>query len=297
MTSRYFKTTTESGKEYDLHYRVWGEGNPPENTLVCVHGLNGNSGDFKFIGEFMAAHDNRRVVALDVAGRNKSAYYDEADDYNFRQYLKDIDRLLTEIGCTEPSSCDWLGSSLGGLLGFYLAAQDNSPIRRMVINDIGPEVPEADLDLIYLTFSQTASYESFEQVRAGVQAFMTPPLPYSRGIETDAQWDHLIETYYIEDDEGRIRRNMDFKLIHRFKTEPLGEFKTLWNFWEQAAQPVMALRGEYSTLFPQTIAQQMIETKTGASMQLETIQNSGHTPCLYTDAHIKLVSGWLNRSI
>ncbi|MDD3019984.1 MAG: alpha/beta hydrolase [Alphaproteobacteria bacterium] len=293
METHTLDTYTPSKKAYKLHYKIWGENNPPENTLVCVHGLTGNSGDFKYVGEYLSTRNNIRVVAIDMAGRNDSDYFDDPHDYNFTQYLTDLDSLLKEIGCTAPASCDWLGASMGGLLGFYIAARENSPIRRLILDDVGIEVPQADLQFIAQYITVTAEYEKIEDLVPLLK--MTLGSPYSRGNMNEDQWLHFATTYLRKNAAGKYARNMDDKIAVMFQKEPLGKID-LMQLWEHIPQPTLALRGGLSTLFPAKVAEKMQSTKVGDAMDLVIIPDCGHIPSLYRDDQIEIIAKWLLRT-
>lgn len=280
--------TVASGFSYPLHYKIWGEDNLP--TLVCVHGLTGNSQDFKFVGEALSA-TGYRVAAIDMPGRGQSAYFNNHHDYCFDQYLETLDRFLIEIGCNERASCDWLGVSMGGLLGFRMAGRDNSPIRRLILSDIGPEVPQFDLDFISKIIKLTPEYS--HPAEAVPLLKMAQGTPYSRGPLDEDQWLYLATTSLKQDhDNGKYIRNFDANISHKFDSEPLGN-EDLWAYWERTHQPVLALRGALSTLFPQTVADDMKRRKPTPHFTLQIIEEAGHVPALYREDQIKIIADWL----
>lgn len=286
MKTQYF-TTTASGTSYSLHYKIWGESNL--KTLVCVHGLTGNSDDFKFIGEKFFA-EGFRVVALDMAGRGLSSYYSNPDDYNFDQYIYDLNLLLKEIGCDTPSSCDWLGVSMGGLLGFRLSGIPNSPIKRLILSDIGPEVPQFDLDFISKIIKLIPEYNHPSDAIPILK--MSTCTPYSRGPLDEDQWLYLASSALKQREDGKYIRNFDANIASKFDTEPLGK-QDLWGYWEKTAQPALSLRGELSTLFPVRVADAMRTRKPNDNFTMVTVAGAGHVPSLFRDDQIKIISDWL----
>lgn len=283
-------TTTASGFEYPLHYKIWGDDAHP--TLVCVHGLTGNSQDFKYVGENLSSN-GYRVVAVDMAGRGESSYYLNHNDYNFDQYLIDIQHLLRDIGCADENSCDWLGVSMGGLLGFRLAGQEKSPIRRMIVTDIGPEVPQADLDFISKIIKLVPEYNTPSDTIPILK--MAIGTPYSRGQMSDEQWMHFATSALKQSDKGTYIRNYDPNIVHKFDSEPLG-LENLWFYWEKTHQPTLSLRGALSTLFPLSIAESMKKRKPNNLFHIETISDAGHVPSLYRDDHITIIRDWLKNT-
>lgn len=118
-------------------YTEWGQRND-QPTVVCVHGFSRNGRDFDFLAS--ALQPNRRVVCPDMAGRGRSDWLADKQNYSFITYCADMTALLARL---ETETVDWIGTSMGGLIGMILAAQPKSPIRRLVINDSGPFIPKA----------------------------------------------------------------------------------------------------------------------------------------------------------
>jgi pimeloyl-ACP methyl ester carboxylesterase len=155
---------------HQVAYTEWGD---PHNDriVVCVHGFNRNSRDFDALATTLA--DRFRIVCLDVVGRGSSDWLRHKGDYGFPLYLSDAAALLARITAPLPSTrlrrvlhgsprakrrVDWIGTSLGGLIGIFLAAKPRSPIRRLVLNDVGPMVPWSALTRlkgIHAGFDQT----------------------------------------------------------------------------------------------------------------------------------------------
>lgn len=280
--------TTASGFQYPLHYQIWGEENL--ETLVCFAGLTGNSGDFNYLGHSLAA-SGYRVASLDLPGRGKSAYFNNHNDYHFEQYIQDIKLFLTEIGCNEPQSCDWLGVSLGGLLGMRFSGIDDSPVRRLILSDIGPEVPQFDLDFIAKIIKIDPVYNTpAESIPFLKMALGTP---YSRGALNDDQWSHFANVYLKQRADGKYIRNYDPDIVHMFEKEPLGN-ADLWAYWERTTQPTLSLRGALSTLFPIEIGEAMKSRKPNNKYTIKTIDDSGHVPSLYREDQINLIYTWLS---
>lgn len=279
--------TTASGKTYQLHYKIWGKDNP--DTLVCVHGLTGNSQDFKFVGEYLSTR-GYKVVAIDMAGRGESAYFDNPDDYNFTQYEHDLDLLLNAIGCFAPQSCDWLGVSMGGLLGFRFSGREQSPIKRLILSDVGPEVPQFDLDFIAKVIRMAPEYTS----PAEAVPFLKLALgtPYSRGNLTEDLWLYFATIYLKQRADGKFIRNYDPNIAQVFEKAPLGNGH-LWEDWEATHQPTLSLRGGLSTLFSVKIAEAMKARKPNEKYTITTFDDCGHVPSLFRDDQIDVVYQWL----
>ena len=109
--------------------------------VVCVHGLTRNGRDFDHLATALV-DTGRRVICPDLPGRGQSERLHDSSDYVLPQYCSDMTVVMASLGATEV---DWIGTSLGGLIGMVLAALPGSPIRRIVINDIGPYLPWSGL--------------------------------------------------------------------------------------------------------------------------------------------------------
>ena len=139
---------------HEIAYTEWGNPNAPR-LVFCVHGFTRNARDFDVLAEALAG--DCHVVCMDVAGRGQSEWLTHKGDYAFGLYLTDAAALLARVTAPAEASrlrrmlggshrpprrhVDWVGTSMGGLMGMMLAAKRHSPIRRLVLNDVGPLVP------------------------------------------------------------------------------------------------------------------------------------------------------------
>jgi pimeloyl-ACP methyl ester carboxylesterase len=289
MKETSFLTLNSSGFS-KIHCVSWGpeDGSP----LVCVHGLTGSSADFKSVGEYLGTR-GYRVHAIDMPGRGKSAFLSNPDDYCYRQYAIDLTAFLAHVGCGAPNSCDWLGVSMGGLLGMALSAIPGTPIRRLLLSDVGPEVPQGALDHISTFLQIPIVYENFADALAAFKK--SEGTGFSRGPMTDAEWEYFVRTHLTQRADGTFTRNFDPLIAQVFEKEPTGN-ADLWDAWEQITQPVLALRGEISTLFTEEIAANMARRKSGAGMELVTVPKCGHVPSLYPESQIRIMEDWLRKT-
>ena len=134
----FYVTCTSSDGPHRMAYHAWGN---PSNSkvLICVHGLTRRGSDFKTLAEAMS-HDYY-VVCPDVVGRGDSDRLKNPMLYAVPQYVADMASLIKQLGVAQV---DWFGTSMGGLIGMVYASMPKNPIRRMLINDVGPRIePEA----------------------------------------------------------------------------------------------------------------------------------------------------------
>jgi pimeloyl-ACP methyl ester carboxylesterase len=177
MVDRHLNCLGSSG----FHRVVYSERPGPAGapTLVCVHGLTRNARDFDTIAEALSPH--YRVVTPDMPGRGKSQWLTDPSEYS-SLYLSDSAALIARL---DVESVDWIGTSMGGLIGMMLAAQPGSPIRKLVINDIGPLVSKIGLARIR-DYVGDPTFPSIDALEAALRATYA-----TFGPLTDAQWRKL----------------------------------------------------------------------------------------------------------
>lgn len=263
-----------------LAYTEWGTAGNGRRTLVCVHGLTRNGRDFDSLAE--ALSDRFRVICPDIAGRGKSGWLADAAQYDIPLYLSDMAALIARLDVDEV---DWLGTSMGGLIGLFLAAQPGTPIKRLILNDVGPKLSKIGLGRVagYITqrplFPDLAAAEGyFRQIHA---AF---------GRLTDAQWRHLTETS-VKPETGGYVFHFDPRIAERFAPAPAQDV-LLWPFWQAVQCPVLAIRGESSDLLDRETHLAMAESKPGLCT-LHEVAGCGHAPALMDREQIKTVRDWL----
>ena len=285
-TERVFYTLTSTGYN-KIVYSDWGDADAP--PVVCAHGLTGNGRDFDVLAEALAA-TGKRVIAVDLFGRGRSDFLPNPLDYCYRQYLHDLNALLLDAGINTPRSVDWIGTSLGGLLGIRIAALENSPIKRLTLNDIGPFVPKDQLNWIHKIVAQDYRFDTIHDL----EKFMRSTRGLSWGVVTDDQWQAMAENNARPLPDGAVTYAFDPHIARVFEVEPVGD-ADLWASWDAIDIPVFALRGGKSLIFPLDIAEAMLHRGAGAKglMTLETLPDCGHVPSLMADDQIEMIKTWL----
>jgi pimeloyl-ACP methyl ester carboxylesterase len=248
-----------------LNYYEWGDP-ANSNVVICVHGLTRNGRDFDDIARALCAE--YRVLCPDVAGRGKSEWLTHKEDYAYPVYCADMATLIARSGA---ETVDWIGTSMGGLIGMLLAAQPNSPIRKLVMNDVGPFIPKASMERLSSYVGKAVSYDSFEAFEQYIRAISAPFGPL-----TDAQWRHLAETTARRNDDGRWATNYDPAIAMSFKA-PIADV-VLWPFWDQVRAATLVLRGKESDLLPSETAKEM--TTRGPKARVVEFAGIGHAPML-----------------
>jgi pimeloyl-ACP methyl ester carboxylesterase len=257
-------------------------GNPAAPAVVCVHGLTRNGRDFDPLAEFLA--EKFHVICPDLPGRGLSEWLPDGKLYQPASYVVALGHLLAAIN--KPVM--WVGTSLGGICGMMAAAAGHTPITRMVLNDIGPLIPEAALRRIrdYM-MGAPARFESMRALEAHLRNVHAP-----FGQLTDAQWYHLAKysARNVLDVEhgGAFALHYDPKIIEPIRdNEP--QAVDLWAVWELINVPVLTVRGESSDLLlPETFERMKEE---GAETLV--VRDAGHAPALMDEGSMAAVAEFL----
>ena len=269
-----------------IAYSDWGPSDGP--ITICVHGLTCNGRDMDWLAHALA-QSGQRVIAVDLAGRGRSDFLGNSTDYNFAQYLHDLTALFGHLQITEEQSISWIGTSLGGLLGMYMAGLSGSPIKKIVINDVGPELPPESLKDIGDYVSREISFKSIQDLEKALRFWRQN----SWGPLTDEQWHAMAENNARALPTGALTFAFDNGIGDVFKAVPLDSFD-FWSSWDNMTQPCLLFRGINSDLFPQNIADNMLQRgpgKTG-NVQLEVLDGCAHAPSLAAPYQIQIILNW-----
>ena len=217
-----------------------------------------------------------------MPGRGRSDWLAVKEDYNYSTYCANMAALVAWL---HTDQVDWIGTSMGGIIGMLLAAQSNTPIRRLIINDIGPLVPKAALERIgrYVgtdpRFTDRVEAEHYlREVHAGF------------GPLSDAQWAHLAQYSVRRHANDHYRLTYDPGIARPFHEKPL-EDVDLWAMWDSIRCPVLVIRGAESDLLLSETADEM--QRRGPPMDLVELAGVGHAPALMSDDQIRIVRDWL----
>lgn len=265
---------------YRLAYFEWGD---PDNdhVVICVHGLTRRGRDFDALAAALA--DRCRVVTVDLPGRGDSDWLPVASDYQPINYLGGLVALIARL---DVEQVDWVGLSLGGLLGMTLAAQPQSPIRRLVVDDIGGFVGVDALTKIATYVGTDPSFGS----QAELEAFMRE-VNAGYGPLTDAEWAHIVAMGSRYDAATATwRQHYDPKLAAPFK-EGFSEDVVLWPLWEAIRCPVLLLRGGLSDILTAETAAEMVKRK--PATRFVEFPGIGHAPMLMAADQIAPVREFL----
>jgi pimeloyl-ACP methyl ester carboxylesterase len=261
-----------------VHYTEWGD---PANdrVLVCVHGLTRTGRDFDFLAAALAA--DYRVICPDVVGRGQSEWLTHKADYGYPLYMSDMTALLARSGVEQV---DWLGTSMGGLIGMFLAAQPGNPIRKLIMNDVGPFIFKAGLERIAEYVGKPVQFSNLKEMERYLRVIAAPFGPLS-----DAQWHHLTLHSARQLPSGEYTFAYDPGIAEPFKNTP--QDVDLWSVWDAVRCPVLVLRGAESDVLAHTDAEAM--QARGPKAELIEFAGIGHAPALMTAEQIAVVRNWL----
>ena len=264
-----------------IAYLEWGD---PRNkdVLVCVHGLARSSRDFDELARTLCGHF--RVACPDLAGRGDSDRLADPALYVVPQYVSDMVTLIARL---DAESVNWVGTSLGGLVGMALAAQSGAPIKRLVLNDVGPVIAKAALERIATYLGQAPAFPSVEEAEKYVRAVSAPFGPH-----TESQWRFLTETWIRKDAEGKWRPHYDPRIADEYKRTLPAQDIELWYLYDAIRCPTMVLRGAQSDLLSRQTAEAM--ARRGPKAKVVEIAGVGHAPTLLNPDQIGIVRDFLH---
>ena len=262
-----------------LAYRVWGNGNqaPP---VVAVHGLTRNGRDFMPLAAYLA-QQGRTVVAPDIVGRGRSANLVNPAGYGFAQYMADMTALIARLNVP---MVDWVGTSMGGLIGLLMASLPDTPVRRLVLNDVGPFLAHATVSAIVAAVGEEMVCPDLETLIARTRTF----LPGFGPLDEDG-WRTVALAGAEKDERGGYRMAYDPQIRQSLHNAPEGDLD-LWSVWELVKIPVLIIRGEHSTVLTAEVAERMA-AKDG--VMLYEVAGGGHAPALIDTAQQAVITRFL----
>ncbi len=266
-----------------MAYWEWGDAANPR-VLVCAHGLSRQGRDFDTLAA--ALSPRYRVVCPDVVGRGRSDWLADPMGYAIPAYVADMVTLIARL---DVEAVDWVGTSMGGLIGMGLAALPQSPVRRLVLNDVGPTIEPASLARIGTYLGQPAHWDSEAKAAEALWA-----ISQGFGPHTPEQWLALTRPQLKPDGDGFKPRSdpaiaVPFRMITP-ELAKLGE-AALWQAYDSLKQATLLLRGAESDLLSPATAQAM--TQRGPKARLVQFAGVGHAPTLVQPDQVQAVSAFL----
>jgi pimeloyl-ACP methyl ester carboxylesterase len=279
-----------------IAYTDWGaEDNP--HIVVCAHGLTRNGRDFDFLAQRLAS--DARVICPDIVGRGSSDWLTDPTGYGYPQYLSDMNALLARITAPHaragrPVTIDWVGTSMGGLIGMMLAAAPGAPIRRLVMNDVGPVLAREGLTRIGTYAGGDPRFDTGEAFAAWYSELLRPWGAFTPALD-DARRQHLVthgmRTHVEAGGRVSYGPNYDPGIAAAFRGKVFERDIELWPVWEKVGAPVLVLRGSASELLRPETARRMVEAS--PANRLIEFDGIGHAPALASADQIEPVARFL----
>jgi len=269
---------------HNMAYKEWGDPENPD-VLLCVHGLTRVSDDFDALAQ--ALSPNYRVVCPDVVGRGRSSWLADPQHYVIPQYLSDIVTLLARLSA---KNLDWVGTSMGGLIAMELAMLPGNPIRKLVLNDIGPGLNTEAIKGICDYIGKAVRFPTFEEGMNYIKTIST-----SFGPHSDAEWRKMATDLLRQEADGQWIRHYDLALSPAFRKAYLEDVEEntalLWAAYDAITCPTLLLRGGNSSLVLSHTAQAMMQR--GPKAKVVELPGIGHAPTLIQPAQIAIVKEFL----
>ena len=283
-----------------MAYWRWGDANA-RHVVVCVHGLTRQGRDFDHLAQALIANSTEplQVVCPDVVGRGQSDWLSNPAHYQIPQYASDMLVMLSHIQSQMATDCgiqtlDWVGTSMGGLMGLVLAGQSGLPlpakVRRLVLNDVGPSITWSSVQRMQAYVGQFGHYQDLDEVASVLRTLSMGfgPVPADVWREMSSHMTRL-------DSNGALTLHYDpnigTPLRAMTQDAAVAAEQALWGLYDQIRSKTLLIRGQDSDLLTPETALDM--TKRGPHARLETWPGIGHAPTLTSDDQIKVVTQFL----
>lgn len=280
-----------------MAYASWGPANAA-HVVFCVHGLTRQGRDFDILAQALVAAAEAaqlppvRVICPDVVGRGRSDWLPDPMGYQFPQYASDMAVLIQSLNSQHPiERLDWVGTSMGGVIGMLLAAQDMPvPIRNLVLNDIGPPVSWKSIQFMQTYVGEVGRFASVQDAANAMWE-----VSKSFGPHTTAEWLALSQHMVKRLDDGAYCLHYDPQL--RVPIRAVTEEATkageamLWQIYDAVRCKTLLIHGAQSELL--SVDAVMAMTQRGPRVQVATVEGVGHAPTLTHQDQIDIVLAFL----
>lgn len=278
-----------------MAYWEWNLTGDPRHphVIVCVHGLSRQGRDFDALARELSRF--ARVICPDVAGRGESDWLADSRAYQVPVYAADMLALLTQLHAQAPiETLDWVGTSMGGLVGMGIAGQPGlplpAPIRKLVLNDVGPVIEWQSLERIASYLGKSLQFPNFESAAAAMRL-----ISLGFGPHSDEQWKQLSQAMVKPLSDEGVVLHYDPRIAEPMagmthEMAQAGEV-LLWQLYDQIQAQVLLVRGADSDLLSQATAQSMRQR--GPKALCVELEGVGHAPTLVAPGQIALIREFL----
>ena len=294
--SLHYSTCPDSNQGHRMAWWQWGTAGAP-HVVLCVHGLTRQGRDFDVLAQALCQRADHpiRVICPDVVGRGRSDWLKDPMGYQIATYCADMLALLAEL---RPATLDWVGTSMGAIIGIALCGSPQLalpvPLRRLLINDIGPTIQWHAVQRIGAYLGQTGRFASLQQAADAMLAISTTFGPHSA-----QQWlelsRHMVRP--LDDASGDLTLHYDPALAVPFQalTPELaaqGE-AMVWQLYDNLRADTLLTRGEQSDLLSPQTASAM--TQRGPRARLVEFDGVGHAPTFIAQKQVDTACDFLLR--
>lgn len=296
-------TCPDAAEGHRMAYWQWGQPDSP-HVVLCVHGLTRQGRDFDVLAQALCVQAGAlegagiRVVCPDVAGRGESEWLKDPIGYQVPAYAADMLALLAQLHAQAPIvTLDWVGTSMGGLIGMVVCGQPGLPlpvpVRKLVLNDVGPALQWGAIQRIGAYLGQAGHFDTLQEAADAMWTISS-----SFGPHTPAQW-LALSTPMVRpvtpDAESPLRLHYDPDIAIPFKLADEAGAQhgeaMLWQLYDAIQAETLLVRGAQSDLLsPQTA---LAMTQRGPRANLVEFDGVGHAPTLVAHDQIAAVTGFL----
>lgn len=281
--------------QHRMAYWRWGDASA-QRVVLCVHGLTRQGRDFDRLAQALVARSVQpvQVICPDVVGRGRSEWLADPQGYQIPQYASDMLALLAHLRLqAEIQTLDWVGTSMGGVIGMVLAGQVGlplpAPVRRLVLNDVGPAIQWAAVQRMQQYVGQYGEYPHLDAAAAAMWALSTGFGPVPADV-----WREM-STHMVRPAGVGVTLHYDPAIAVPLRAltpeAAAAAEQVMWGLYDQIQAQTLLIRGGQSDLLLPATAQAMTERGPGATRV--TWDDCGHAPTLTSDAQIDVVANFL----
>ncbi|WP_299350871.1 alpha/beta hydrolase [uncultured Shimia sp.] len=260
---------------HEIHVTLWGD--PAKKPLVMWHGLARTGRDFDELAR--ALSDTHFVLCPDTFGRGLSSWAQSPETEYSVAHMADVAEALLDH--FEIAQTGWLGTSMGGLIGMWLASGARAHrLNYLIINDIGPEVPQDAIERILAYAGALPDFRTLVEAETWLRTVYAP-----FGDAPDEFWRRMAMTSTRRRADGRLTLHYDPRIIVQF--DVFAHELLSWDRYAKISLPTHVLAGaESDILIPEILDRMRAE---GPLPRATIFENCGHAPALANSRDIAIV--------